>query len=189
MSIAALQHEIWPPQLALLLTEPRVGTLHRPHQRKLQIMNKSFKQGADVLSNGVSSVMSGLEKTQADVTASMQKTFKTAEELFTFSQGNVEAFVTAGQIWAAGAQDISKTIAAQVQAQFDETVAAAKSFAGVKSVQEVVDLQSELARRAVAKAAAETSRLTDASRKLATEALAPITNRVTLAAEMFNRAA
>ena len=40
----------------------------------------------------------------------MEKAMKTAEELVSFGQGNVEALVKAGQIWAEGVQDLSKRL-------------------------------------------------------------------------------
>jgi len=112
---------------------------------------------------------------------------KTAEDLVTFSQGNLEAYVKAGQIWAAGVQDLGKQVAATAQAQLDQTVATFKALAGVKSFKEAVDLQSTLARSTVEKAVADTGKLTDASLKLAEQTLAPITARVTLAVEKFGR--
>ena len=45
-----------------------------------------------------------------------------------FSQGNVEAMVKSGQIWAAGVQDIGKQIAANAQASFDETMSTFKAL-------------------------------------------------------------
>jgi phasin family protein len=152
-------------------------------------MNDMFKPAADALNNGVSTVMASLEKTKADVTINMQKTLKTAEEMLAFGQGNVAAFTSSSQILAAGVQELGKSIAAQAQAQVEETVAAVKSFASVKSVQDLIDLQTAFARSLFAKTAAETSRVAEASRKLADEALAPINARVTLAAETFSRAA
>jgi hypothetical protein len=41
---------------------------------------------------------------------------KTAEEFVVFGQGNVEALVKSGQIWAAGVQDLTKQVAATAQA-------------------------------------------------------------------------
>lgn len=152
-------------------------------------MTDMFKPATDVLSNGVATVMASLEKTKADVTINVQKTMKTAEELLAFGQGNVAAFTSSGQIFAAGAQELSQSIVAQAQAQADETVAAFKSFAAVKSVQDLLDLQTAFARTLFAKSAAETNRLSAATRKLADEALAPINARVALAAETFSRAA
>jgi phasin family protein len=152
-------------------------------------MNEMFKPTVDALNTGVTTVMTSLEKTKADVTVNMQKSMKTAEEMLAFGQGNFAAFTTSGQILAAGAQELSKTIASQAQAQVQETVAAMKSFAGVTSVQGVLDLQTAFARSALARAAAEATRLSEASQKLAADALSPITARVNLAAETFSRAA
>jgi phasin family protein len=135
----------------------------------------------------VPAVVAGTEKIKAEVTATMEKTMKTAEDLVSFGQGNMEAFVKAGQIWAAGVQDLGKQVAATAQAQVDQTVATFKALAGVKSFKEAVDLQSSLARATMEKAVAETGKLTDASLKLAEQALAPITARVTLAVEKFGR--
>jgi phasin family protein len=152
-------------------------------------MTDMFKPAADVLSNGVSTVMASLEKTKADVTINMQKTMKTAEEILAFGQGNVAAFTSSSQILAAGAQELSKSIAAEAQAQVEQTVSAMKAIAGARSLQDLVNLQTAFARSLFARSAAETTRLSEASRKLATDALSPLNARVTLAAETFSRAA
>ncbi len=67
---------------------------------------------------------------------------KTAEELVAFSQGNLEAMVKSGQIWAAGVQDICKQIAANAQASFDETLSTFKALTSVKSLKDAFDLQA-----------------------------------------------
>ncbi len=113
---------------------------------------------------------------------------KTAEDFVAFGQGNFEAMMKSSQIWAAGMQDLGKQVAATAQAQFDETVSVFKAMSGVKSIKEAIDLQSTLARASMEKAVAETSKITDASMKLAEQAIAPITARMTLAVEKFSRA-
>jgi phasin family protein len=137
----------------------------------------------------IAAPVKGLEKMKIEATANMEKTMKTAEDLVSFGQGNLEAFTKAGQIWAAGVQDLGKQVAATAQAQMDQTVATFKALAGVKSFKEAVDLQSSLARSSVEKAVAETGKLTDASLKLAEQTMAPLTARVTLAVEKFGRPA
>ena len=137
----------------------------------------------------VSGPVAGFEKIQTEVKGNMDKAMKTAEEFVAFSQGNFEALVKSGQIWAAGVQDLSKTVAASAQAQFDEALALVKALAGVKSFKEALDLQTSLARASLDKAMAETGRLTDAGVKLAEQTWAPLTDRVNLAVEKFGRAA
>jgi phasin family protein len=125
----------------------------------------------------------------ADIKTGVTNVVKTVEDIFAFGQGNVEAFVKSSQIWTAGVQDLSKAVAATAQAQLDHTFATVKALAAIKSVKEVVELQTNLARASVEKAVAETGKLTDASVKLAEQAWAPINERVTLAVEKFGRAA
>lgn len=128
------------------------------------------------------------DKATSEVKANMEKAMKTAEELVSFGQGNLEAMVKCSQIWAAGVQDLSKQMAASAQAQMDQTMATLKALATAKSLKEAVELQSSLARSSMEKAVAETGKLTDASLRLAEQTWAPITARVSLVAERFGRA-
>lgn len=150
---------------------------------------KGFDQTVSALKDSMSGAVAGFEKTQAEVKANMEKAMRTAEEFMTFGQGNVEAVMRSGRIWAEGMQDLGKSFAATAQAQFDQTMSTFKALAGVKSLKEAIDLQATLARSSVETAVNETSRFTDASLKLAEQAFAPISQRVTLAAEKFGRAA
>jgi hypothetical protein len=150
---------------------------------------KGFDQTVAAIKDGVSGAVAGFETTQVEMKANMEKVIKTAEEMVSFGQGNVEAFVQSGQIWAAGVQDLSKTVAASAQQQFDAAVSTFKAMSGVKSFKEALDLHASLARGSVETALAETGRLTDASLKLAEQTFAPITARVTLAVEKFGHAA
>ena len=129
-----------------------------------------------------------LDTATKEAKTNMDKAIKTAEELMSFGQGNLEAMVKSSQIWAAGVQDIGKQVAASAQAQVDQTMATLKALATAKSFKEAIELQSSLARASVEKAVAETGKLTDASMKLAEQTLAPLTARVSLAAERFGRA-
>lgn len=128
-----------------------------------------------------------VETTTSEVKSNMDNAMKTAEELVSFGQGNLEALVKSGQIWAAGVQDLGKQVAASAQAQMDHTMATLKALATAKSLREAMELQTSLARASVEKAVAETGKLTDASLKLAEQTLAPLTARVSLAAERFGR--
>lgn len=141
------------------------------------------------LSDGLSQASAGLEQTQAKLKEGMEKAMKTAEEMVSFSQGNIEALTKFTQIWTAGVQDISKQFAATAQASFEETVSVLKSFGTVKSLKEAMDLQSNLTRNSLEKAMAESGKLTDASLKLTEQAMAPLTARMNLAVQKFSKAA
>jgi phasin family protein len=134
------------------------------------------------------SSLAGLEKTKAEVKTNMDKAIKMTEELVTFGQGNLEAYMKAGQILNAGLQDLSKTVMASAQAQLDEGLAAIKALAGAKSVKEAADLQANYARTSLDKVMAENNKLTEAGLKLTEQYWAPLTARVTLAVEKFGHA-
>lgn len=131
--------------------------------------------------------MTAPPETQTKKDTHMDKAMKSAEEMVSFGQGNVEAMMKASQIWTAGLQDLGKHFAATAQAQMDETMASIKTLSSVKSVKEAMELQTGMAKAAMEKMLAATGQISDASVKLAEQAMAPITARITLATETFGR--
>src|SRR3954452_24215864 len=88
--------------------------------------SKGFESTMSGLKDGMTRAASGFADTQAKVKEGMEKAMKTAEELVAFGQGNFEAIVKSGQIWASGVQDIGKQMAANAQASFDDTMSTFK---------------------------------------------------------------
>ncbi len=150
---------------------------------------KGFETTVAGLKDGMAQATAEFAETQAKVKAGMEKAMKTAEEMVAFGQGNVEALVKSGQIWATGMQDLGKQMAATAQASFEETMATFKAFSSVKSLKDAFDLQANLARSTMEKTLAESGKLTDASMKLTEQTLAPITARVSMAVEKFAKSA
>jgi phasin family protein len=148
-----------------------------------------FERTVAALKDSAAGAVAGHDSTQEKVKNTMEKAVKSAEELVSFSQGNFEAMMQAGQIWAAGVQDLHKTFAATAQAQVEAAMGTFKALSSVKSLKEAMDLQSSLARASVETAVSETGKITDASMKLAEQAIAPIAARMTLAVEKFGRVA
>ncbi len=153
------------------------------------VATKGIEATVSNLKEGMTKAAAGFTETQAKVKEGVEKAMKTAEELVSFSQGNLEAMLKAGQIWATGMQDLSKQVAATAQASFEETMSTFKAMSSVKSLKDAMDLQANLARATMEKTLAESGKLTDASFKLTEQAFAPITARVTLAVEKFAKAA
>jgi len=141
------------------------------------------------LQDSVAQASTGFAETQAKMQEGVKKAMKTAEELVAFNQGNVEAIMKSGQIWATGVQDLSKHLTAAAQASLDASMSAFKALTSVKSLKDAFELQSSFARTALEKSLAESGKLTDASFKLTEQALAPITARVSVAVETFAKAA
>jgi phasin family protein len=152
-------------------------------------VSKGVEQTVATFKDSVSAAQAGFESTQTKMKQQMEKAMKTAEELVSFGQGNLEAVMKSSQIWTAGVQDISKQVAASAQASFDESLSTFKALTSVRSLKDALDLQTNYARSSLEKAVTETGRITDASLKLAEQAWAPITARVTLAVEKFAKTA
>jgi len=150
---------------------------------------KSVDATVTNLKGDLNKAAADIEITQTKITVGMEKAMKSAEDFVAFGQGNLEAYMKASQIWTAGMQDLSKQFAATAQASFTDTIASFKAFSGVKSLKDAVDLQTSFARAAIEKSVTESGKLTDASLKLTEQAMAPITERVTLAVEKFAKAA
>jgi len=153
------------------------------------VATKGIEATVSNLKEGMTKAAAGFTETQAKVKEGVEKAMKTAEEFVTFGQGNLEAVLKSGQIWAAGVQDLSKQFAASAQASFEETMSTFKALTSVKSLKDALDLQASLARTTLEKTLAESGKLTDASFKLTEQAIAPITARVTLAVEKFAKSA
>ena len=158
-------------------------------EQAVNVTEKGFEATVSGLKDGMSRAAAGFADTQAKVKEGMEKAMKTAEEFVAFSQGNVEAMVKSGQIWAAGVQDIGKQIAANAQASFDETMSTFKAMSSAKSLKDAFDLQASLARATIEKTLAESGKLTDASVKLTEQTLAPLTARFSVAMEKFGKSA
>jgi phasin family protein len=122
-------------------------------------------------------------------TKGMKTMINSTVDFAAIGKENLEAFTASGKIWAAGVQDLTKQFAATAKASFEESVATFKAFSGVKSDKEAIDLQSSYSKAALAKALAESTKLTEASFKLTEQALAPITARMAAAVDGFSKAA
>ena len=106
-----------------------------------------------------------------------------------FAKGNVEALVESSKILAAGAQDIARGEVEAARGAFETATADMKALAAVKSPTELFKLQGEIARRNFDAAVARASKNAEVSMKLANEAFAPISSRMSIAAEKVSKAA
>lgn len=154
-----------------------------------EVTAKGFETTLSAVKEGIEKATKGFESSQVKLKESVEKAMKSSEELLAFSQANLEAFMKASKIFAEGLQGISRDVAASNKASIEESVSFTKSLLGVKSVKEAVDLQSSFARSSIEKAVSETNRVTDASVKLAEQAIAPLTARLSVAVEKFGKLA
>ncbi len=129
----------------------------------------------------------------ADVQSRAKAAFEKGSALFgevnEFSKGNVEALVESGKILASGLQEIGKDYLAEGKSAIETVTADVKEFAAVKSPTDFFKLQGEIMRRNFDAAVASGSKHSEAFVKLANDAFAPISTRVSLAVEKVKKAA
>lgn len=117
------------------------------------------------------------------------KTTELASEATEFGKANVEAMVESSKIFLAGAQELMKDNIETGKTVVETVTEDAKKMAAVKSPTELMQLQGELARRNFDALVSYGSKRTEAWVKLYNDAFAPITNRVSVAAEKIKTAA
>jgi len=117
------------------------------------------------------------------------KTAELAGEAGEFGKANVEAVVESGKIFFAGAQDIVRSDLETGKTVIETVTEDAKKMAAVKSPTELMQLQGEIARRNFDALVSFGSKRTEAWVKLYNDAFAPISNRVSVAAEKIGKAA
>lgn len=106
-----------------------------------------------------------------------------------FNKGNVQALVESGKVLAAGLQTLGKDYVAETKTAFETVQADVKELAAVKSPADFFKLQGEILRRNFDAAVATGSKHSEAMVKLANEAFAPLSTRVSLAVEKVKQAA
>ena len=121
--------------------------------------------------------------------AAFEKTSAYASEYGEFTKGNLEAVVESGKILAAGLQDMGKTYVSEGKSAVETITADVKEIAGVKSPTDFIKLQGEMLRRNFDAAVASGSKHSEAMVKLAGDAFAPISTRVSLAVAKVKQAA
>ena len=126
---------------------------------------------------------------QARVKSAYDKGTEMTKEAVAFQKGNLEALVESGKIFASGIQDMGRTCVEEAKSVAETTQDDVKKFAAIKSPTEMFQLQGEIARRNFDAMVSTTSKNTETMLKLVNEAFAPMSNRMSLAAEKVGKAA
>lgn len=135
----------------------------------------------------------GLQDMMAEAQEKAKEAFEKSSSFFgdysEFAKGNVEAVVESGKILAEGLQDMGTNLVAESRTAFETISGDIKEMAAAKSPTDFFKLQSEMARKNFDTAVAYGSKNTEAMLKLASDVVAPLSGRVSLAVEKVRQAA
>ncbi|MFN2101069.1 phasin family protein [Altererythrobacter sp. MF3-039] len=134
-----------------------------------------------------------VKETAADVQSRAKAAYDKGSEMFSeaaeFNKANIEALVESGKVLAGAVQDMGREAVADTKTVFETVTADAKKMAAVKSPTELFQLQGEIARRNFDAMVAYNSKNIEKTIKLANDVFAPVSNRVSVAAERISKAA
>jgi phasin family protein len=148
---------------------------------------KGAEQAQKFVETSATQARQTMESNMEQVTKTAEGFFKAAEDAAEFGRGNIEAVTKTAQLLTVGMQDIGKQVFAVTQALTDHAMESAKAMAAVKSLKEAADIQAAFAKASMERSMSEAAKLQEATFKLAETAYAPITARMTLAAEKFGK--
>jgi phasin family protein len=106
-------------------------------------------------------------------------------DISAFSKSNVEAFVASASTAGKGAEKINARMASYAKQALEDGVEVAKKAATVKSVQELIELQSDYAKASLDTYMGEVNKLADLYATSMKDAMKPLNERVTAAVELF----
>jgi phasin family protein len=141
-----------------------------------QTKSKAAPKAAAVSAEAYEQVV---ETTKAQVEKTNEAVVKGYDEFAALQQEGVDALIKAGEIWARGAEVLGKAYLAAAQDAAEANSSAAKALFSAKSLKEVVELQSEIARKSFDKSLSESTKLSELSVKVANEAFQPIQQQFT----------
>lgn len=111
------------------------------------------------------------------------------EDLAATNHRNLAAFVAAGSAAVQGVEELNAELVAFTKAQVDTNIGQVKALTGVKTLKDLVDLQSEFVRLAFSSYVQAGSKLGELSAKVAHEAFEPITTELRSGMTRFAKAA
>ena len=119
---------------------------------------------------------------------SVEKSMVAVSEMNAHSKKNLEAVVASVTAATKGAETLGARAIAYSRKSMEDHVAAAKSLAGAKSLQEVVELQTAFAKSAFEGYVAEVNKMGETVAASVKESMSPINERVTALVERVQAA-
>ncbi|MBY0430341.1 MAG: phasin family protein [Rhodospirillales bacterium] len=145
------------------------------------------KASTDVANKGYEKAVALTKEHVESAVKAGNAAFKGYEDVVRFNKDNVDAILKSGVVVAKGVQDVGRTLITIAQGNIDDGMAAGKALAGAKTLKDLLDVQSSLAKSSFDKFFSESARLSQITVKLAEEAMAPLNSRLSQAVDKLLR--
>jgi phasin family protein len=145
------------------------------------------KKVEEAVQAGKQTVEQAVAATKEQVEKASTAALKGYDEFASMNKSSMDAFVKSSNIMAKGMEDLGKTYFAFAQSAAEQNVAAAKKLMTAKTINDVVDIQSEVARTSFDAWVAEATKMSEMSMKVANEAFEPIQSQLTTVVEKMTK--
>lgn len=143
----------------------------------------------DAVAAGKQTVEQAVAATKEQVEKASTAALQGYDEMASVNKDTMDAYAKAGNVVAKGMEDLGKTLFAFAQSQAEANVEAAKSLMGAKTINDVMEIQSELARSQFDAFVAESTKVSEMTMKVANEAGEPIQAQLTVVVEKMMKPA
>lgn len=155
-----------------------------------QLKEKIMATKTTNFTNVMTDTLTGaVNEMQTRAQSAYDKSAEAMTEMTDFAKGNVEAVVESGKVFAEGVQSMGTSYADEAKTAYETATADIKEMASIKSPTDLFQLQGKILRRNFDAMISATSKNTDAAMKLANDAIAPISGRVSVATEKMSKVA
>ncbi len=124
----------------------------------------------------------------AETTTAVRRTDVRAD-LYCFALGNVQALVKAGEIWTRGTRMMNTACVGSVMMGVDDSVAEMQARLSCGGLPQLIDLEADIAPRAISRAFSRVCMLTRMAGQLVGDALVPLERRVGAAFDTLGKLA
>ncbi len=123
-----------------------------------------------------------IEKTTQQVT-------KAIEDATSFNKETINTLIKCSTVVTKGAEEITRIMMAAMQANLEHAMSTSKAIMGVKTMRDLVDIQTTYSKSMVDSLVKDSGKITEVSSRVANEVIEPISARVTEAVTKFGKAA
>ena len=155
------------PKVAITPLEDAVAVGKDTVEKMVKVSTENYEQAIAATKDAVAASKEQMEKASAAM-------LKVYDDLSVLNKDGVDAFVSAGNIFAKGMEELSKAAFAFAQATAEANVATAKALMGAKTVNDVFTIQAEFTRTQFDAVIAESTKISEMGLKVANEAMEPL---------------
>jgi hypothetical protein len=135
------------------------------------------------MSANFAGIQEAMTEAQAKAKAAFEKSSSVLGEVTDFTKGNFEAVMESGKILAEGIQGIGSELVAEGRSNFEAMSVDIKELAAAKSPTDFFKVQGDMMRKNIDSVVASGAKNSEVMLKLMSDAMAPISGRVSLAME------